>query len=67
MMKNKKKLIAIGLIGAFILLVTCALITVRHKSSHEQMIEILKEIDQKNHNAANPFNPQVKLALCDSV
>ncbi|MGZ3891638.1 MAG: hypothetical protein ACXVI9_14125, partial [Mucilaginibacter sp.] len=66
-MKNKKKLIVIGIIGAFILLVTCALITVRHKSSHEQMIEILKEIDKKNHNAANPFNPQEKLALCDSV
>ena len=36
-------------------------------SSHDEMIQILERIKQKNNNIQNPFNPEVKIAYCDSV
>jgi len=37
------------------------------KSSHQEMIELLEQLNKKNTNLANPFNPEVKIAYCDSV
>jgi hypothetical protein len=36
-------------------------------SSHEEMIKILKTINQKNNTILNPFNPEAKIAYCDSA
>lgn len=36
-------------------------------SSHDEMVQILERIKQKNNNIQNPFNPEVKIAYCDSV
>ncbi|SEO11220.1 CRTAC1 family protein [Mucilaginibacter sp. OK283] len=37
------------------------------KSSHQEMIEMLDQLNKKNTNMANPFNPEVKIAYCDSL
>jgi tetratricopeptide (TPR) repeat protein len=37
------------------------------KSSHQEMIEMLQQLNKKNTNMANPFNPEVKIAYCDSL
>jgi hypothetical protein len=36
-------------------------------SSHEEMIQILKTINQRNNTILNPFNPEPKIAYCDSA
>ncbi|WP_295714675.1 FG-GAP-like repeat-containing protein [Mucilaginibacter sp.] len=36
-------------------------------SSHEEMIQLLKAINQKNNTILNPFNPERKIEYCDSV
>jgi tetratricopeptide (TPR) repeat protein len=36
-------------------------------SSHLQMIQLLRQLEKRNTNMANPFNPESKLAHCDSV
>ena len=54
---------------AIILLLVCNIITSCHRSpsSHEQMIAILKDLRQRNSSMTNPFNPESKLAHCDSL
>ncbi|QEC77521.1 CRTAC1 family protein [Mucilaginibacter ginsenosidivorax] len=37
------------------------------KSSHQEMIELLQQLNKKNNDMANPFNPEVKIAYCDSL
>jgi tetratricopeptide (TPR) repeat protein len=36
-------------------------------SSHEEMIQILKTINQRNNTILNPFNPEPKIVYCDSA
>jgi hypothetical protein len=36
-------------------------------SSHEEMIQLLKSINQKNNTILNPFNPERKIEYCDSA
>jgi len=66
-MKNKKKLIVTGFIGATILLLTCGLMIVHHKSSHQQMIDLLKDLTKRNNNVRSVFNPEVKYSMIDSL
>jgi FG-GAP-like repeat/ASPIC and UnbV len=65
-MKFKKKKIAI-IAGAVILSLTLGFIVANKKSSHEEMIGILKELSERNYNVSNPFNAEAKLAHCDSM
>jgi len=44
-----------------------AIVSCKQKSSHEQMIEVLQVLNKRNHNMANPFNPEVKAAHIDSL
>src|SRR5471030_1422139 len=67
MKKNKKRFIVTGVIGAAILLLTCGLMIVNHKSSHQQMIDVLKDLAKRNNDVRSAFNPEVKYALLDSI
>jgi len=53
--------------GVIILLFGFILITACKKSSHQQMIDILQEVNKRNKTFLNPFSPEVKLAHCDSM
>lgn len=53
---------------AIILLIAFTAIASCHQpSSHEQMVQILKILNKKNHRKSNPFNPEVKAAYLDSL
>jgi hypothetical protein len=58
-----KIIIAIALLGTF------GLIAYRHAgpSSHQQMVTLLMQLEKRNNNMGNPFNPECKLAYCDSL
>ena len=64
-MKFNKKYLVIA--GAAILLLTCGLITVTRSTSHQDMIDLLKDLNKRNYAMGNTFNPEVKMAYCDSV
>jgi hypothetical protein len=68
-MKTKKIIIrttlAIALLSAVGLIVAFSLN--RPPSPHEQMVSILRELNKRNTNIANPFNPESKIAHCDSL
>jgi len=54
--------------GAIIVLISFTIITSCHnRSSHEEMIQILKQLTVRNYNIANPFNPIVKRNYVDSL
>ncbi|MBS1526291.1 MAG: VCBS repeat-containing protein, partial [Bacteroidetes bacterium] len=55
---------SICLVAALSLAASC-----HHKplSSQEKMVDLLKQLNKRNQNVRNPFNPQVKLAYCDSL
>src|ERR1700709_1339733 len=61
----KKKRILVAAAAGFLL--TCGLITATKSSSHQDMIDMLKELNKRSHAFANPFNPEVKMAHCDSL
>lgn len=42
------------------------LVISKQSTSHRDMIELLKDINQKNTNIANPFNAEPKIAYLDS-
>ena len=43
------------------------IITSCYESSHNEMVQILRDLNKRNLNMANPFNPQVKKAHIDSL
>ncbi|WP_184544009.1 CRTAC1 family protein [Mucilaginibacter sp. FT3.2] len=43
------------------------IIATSRNSSHQQMVTLLGQIQQRNFSIANPFNPEAKIAYCDSV
>jgi hypothetical protein len=56
----------IGIVaGAIILLVTVGFITSYKKSSHQQMIGILENLNRRNYSFSNPFCPDEKLDYCN--
>src|ERR1700760_3024774 len=68
-MKTKKIIIRTAL--AVVLLSAVGLIVAfslnRPPSPHQQMVSILEELNKRNTNVANPFNPESKIAHCDSL
>ncbi len=57
-------------IAAALVLLTAigfTIIASSQRSSHEEMIQVLQQINQRNFSIANPFNPEAKIAYCDSV
>jgi hypothetical protein len=36
-------------------------------SSHEDMVQLLQQINRQNIKISNPFNPEAKIAFCDSL
>ncbi|WP_259071478.1 CRTAC1 family protein [Mucilaginibacter sp. X4EP1] len=38
-----------------------------HKSSHQQMVDLLAELTKKGNSFSNPFSPESKMARCDSM
>jgi hypothetical protein len=57
------------IILATTLLCAVGLIAYRYAepSSHQQMLQLLRQLEKRNTNMTNPFNPESKLAHCDSV
>jgi hypothetical protein len=54
--------------GAVILLLLLTIITAYYRpSSQKKMVAVLKELRDRNYNLSNPFNPEVKMAECDSL
>jgi len=53
--------------GFTFLLLGFSVINFYHKSSHQQMIDILQQLNKRNKAATNPFNPEVKKARIDSL
>ncbi|MGZ3822435.1 MAG: hypothetical protein ACXVB6_17715, partial [Mucilaginibacter sp.] len=67
MMTIKKKKIGI-ITGAVILLLTFSFLIVSYKKPPKnEMINVLNVLTKRNSNFSNPFNPQAKLAHCDSL
>jgi len=62
--ENIKKTAVIKLI---ILLFALSFTASCNRSSHKEMIKILKEESKRNYNPSNPFSPEAKMASLDSV
>src|SRR5437870_13287269 len=60
-MIKKKIAAALALLCGFTIIASC------QNSSNEEMVQILKQINKKNNTISNPFNPEMKLAYCDSL
>jgi len=62
--KNIPKIILAGIL-------VCAFGSVAYRYTepayHQQMIQLLRQLEKRNTNMANPFNPESKLAHCDSM
>jgi hypothetical protein len=57
-------------IAAALVLVTAigfTIIASSQSSSHDDMVQMLQQINQRNYKITNPFNPEAKIAYCDSV
>jgi hypothetical protein len=68
MLKNRKILIAIILsLGLTILLLGFKILNFYHRSSHQEMVDLLKELNKKSYSGANPFNPEAKKVRIDSM
>ena len=68
MMNNRKTSIAIILLsGLAIFGLGFTILNFYYRSSHQQMIGILKDMNKRNFNIANPFNPEAKMAAVDSL
>ncbi|HVW13023.1 MAG TPA: CRTAC1 family protein [Mucilaginibacter sp.] len=54
---------------AFVIVTLGLAASCHHKplSSQDKMVELLKQLNKRNQHVRNPFNPQVKLAYCDSL
>jgi hypothetical protein len=65
-MKLKKKNIGI-IAAAIVLLLTFSFIISNKKSTHQEMIKILQNLRERNFTFENPFNPEAKVAYCDSL
>jgi len=57
----------IKILTAIILLPGVSVLTACYQSSHKAMVQLLKELNKRNYNMENPFNPEVKLAHIDSL
>jgi len=67
-MKKRKILIAVILsLGFTILLLGFTIMKFYKRSSHQEMIQILQDLNKRNLNVENPFNPEVKKAYIDSM
>lgn len=64
-MKFKKKYT--GMIAAIILLLTTGLVISNRSTSHQDMIDLLKDLNKRNQAMSNSFNPEVKIAHVDSL
>ncbi|HEX8024514.1 CRTAC1 family protein [Mucilaginibacter sp.] len=60
-MIKKKITAALVMLCGFTIIASC------QSSSNEEMVSILKQINKKNFTISNPFNPEAKLAYCDSL
>ncbi len=58
-MKNKRKIPIGVLLSGLVLITSC------YRSSDQEMIQILKDLNRKNYSVENPFNPEVKKAFID--
>jgi len=68
MLKKRKIRIVFFLLSGFtVFLLGFTVINFYHKSSHQQMVELLKVLAKKNQSVQNPFNPEVKKARIDSL
>jgi len=61
---QKRKTVVIRLI---VLLFAVGFITSCYRSSQQEMIKILKEEYKRNYSRVNPFCPEAKIALFDSI
>ncbi|HTE00613.1 MAG TPA: CRTAC1 family protein [Mucilaginibacter sp.] len=67
-MKFKKRNIGIVVGAVVLLLLTFSFIIInKGPSSHQQMLEILQALRDKNNSFSNPFNPEAKMAYSDSI
>jgi len=54
--------------SSYILIACAALfITSCHQSSQQQMVDLLQQLRERNHNPKNPFDPETELASTDSM
>ncbi|MFB9840741.1 CRTAC1 family protein [Mucilaginibacter ginsenosidivorans] len=65
-MKIEKKHIGI-VAGLVVLTGIFSFILINRNSSHEKMINTLKYLSEKHNSISNPFNPESKVAHCDSL
>jgi hypothetical protein len=59
---NKKRFL-----GAAILLLGLIITASCQKTSHQQMIDILAQLNKRNHSFSNTFSPESKMIYCDSL
>jgi len=55
-----------GIIRVIILMLVVCFLTSCHRSSHEEMIGILKDIYKRDYNPLNTFSPEAEMASVDS-
>ena len=61
-MINKGNMLRLAvLVQAMLMVASC------RESSHQQMIAILKQLNERNKNQENPFNPEIRMAYFDSL
>jgi hypothetical protein len=65
-MKINKNVITINAI-AIVLLLSFSFLMSCKRSSHQEMITILKELNKKHYTASNPFTPEATMAFYDSL
>lgn len=63
-MKSKLKYI---ITAVLILLVTLSIASYRNRSSHDEMVTLIKQLIVRNNNAENSFCPEVKYSVVDSL
>jgi len=56
----------IGIIRVIALLLVVCFITSCHRSSHKEMIDILKDVYKRDYNPLNTFSPEAEMASVDS-
>jgi hypothetical protein len=64
-MKFRKKYLL--LVSTAVLLIACSLIAGQYRSSHQQMIDMLKQVIIRDNNSNSSFNPQAQLNRVDSL
>ncbi len=57
----RKTITALAVLWIFTAITSC------YQSSNQDMVQMLKDLNKRNYNRANPFNPEVKKAFIDSL